>query len=159
MKLENKPLNDNLLKESAIFAASFSTAWSKGYTTQDVFWVHPDQVSKTPEPGEFLPKGAFIIRGNRNFIRSAKLQIAIGIVNYEGKRVMAGPVESVQSHTDNFIVIKPGYMKKEAIAKKILHTINEENLLDLDDIVRVLPSGKCDIDEDYHIRKRFENKN
>ncbi|MDL2246174.1 NFACT family protein [Methanobrevibacter sp. OttesenSCG-928-K11] len=158
IKLENNSLNDNLLKESAIFAASFSTAWSKGYTTQDVFWVHPDQVSKTPEPGEFLPKGAFIIRGNRNFIRSAKLQIAIGIVNYEGKRVMAGPVESVEAHTDNYIVLKPGYMKKEAIAKKILHKINEDNLLDLDDIVRVLPSGKCDIDEDYHTRKRFENK-
>lgn len=159
VKLEGRSLNDNILKESASFAASFSTAWSKGYGTQDVFWVHPDQVSKTPEPGEFLPKGSFVIRGNRNFIRSAKLQIAIGIVNYEGKRVMAGPVDSLEAHSDNFIVLKPGYTKKEAIAKKILHKINYDDLLELEDIIRVLPSGKCDIDEEYHQRKKFEKRN
>ena len=157
IKLENNSLNDNLLKESAIFAGSFSTAWSKGYTTQDVFWVHPDQISKTPEPGEFLAKGSFVIRGNRNFIRSAKLQIAIGIVDYQGKRIMAGPVDAMEKYTDNFVVIKPGYTKKEAIAKEILHKINEDNLITLDDVVRVLPSGKCDIDKEYFERKRFMN--
>ncbi|WP_409200762.1 ribosome rescue protein RqcH [Methanobrevibacter sp. DSM 116169] len=157
IKLDNHSLNDDLLKESAIFTASFSTAWSKTYGTQDVFWVHSDQVSKTPESGEYLPKGSFVIRGNRNFIRGAKLQIAIGIVDYEGKRIMAGPIDAVKAKTDNYIVIKPGYTKKEAIAKKILHKINEDDIITLDDVVRVLPSGKCDIDEEYHERKRFEN--
>lgn len=157
IKLEGHELNDNLLRESASFAASFSSAWSKGFSTQDVFWVHPEQVSKTPEAGEFLAKGSFVIRGNRNYIRGAKVQIAIGIVDYEGKRVMAGPVEALEAHCDNFVVLKPGYTKKEAIAKKILHKINENDLLSLDDIVRILPSGKCDIDEEYHIRKKYEN--
>jgi len=156
IKLEGKSLNDTILKESGEFAASFSSAWSKGFTTQDVFWVHPDQVSKTPEAGEFLAKGSFVIRGNRNYIRSARVKIAIGIVNYEGKRIMAGPVESLEAHCDNYVVLKPGYTKKEAIAKKILHKINEEDLLTLDDIIRVLPSGKCDIDEEYHQRKKYE---
>ncbi len=156
VKLEGKSLNDTILKESGEFAASFSSAWSKGFTTQDVFWVHPDQVSKTPEPGEFLAKGSFVIRGNRNFIRSARVKIAIGIVNYEGKRIMAGPVDALEAHCENYVVLKPGYTKKEAIAKKILHTINEEDLITLDDIIRVLPSGKCDIDEEYHQRKKYE---
>ncbi|WP_407378538.1 ribosome rescue protein RqcH [Methanobrevibacter sp.] len=153
IKLGDKSLNDTIIKESGEFAASFSSAWSKGFTTQDVFWVHPDQVSKTPEPGEFLPKGSFVIRGNRNYIRSARVKIAIGIVDYEGKRIMAGPVEALEAHCENFVVLKPGYTKKEAIAKKILHKINEEDLITLDDIIRVLPSGKCDIDEEYHQRK------
>ena len=156
IKLEGKSLNDTILKESGEFAASFSSAWSKGFTTQDVFWVHPDQVSKTPEAGEFLAKGSFVIRGNRNFIRSARVKIAIGIVDYEGKRVMAGPVEALEAHCENYVVLKPGYTKKEAIAKKILHKINEEDLITLDDIIRVLPSGKCDIDEEYHQRKKYE---
>ncbi len=156
IKLEGKSLNDTILKESGEFAASFSSAWSKGFTTQDVFWVHPDQVSKTPEAGEFLAKGSFVIRGNRNYIRSARVKIAIGIVDYEGKRIMAGPVESLEAHCDNYVVLKPGYTKKEAIAKKILHKINEKDLLTLDDIIRVLPSGKCDIDEEYHQRKKYE---
>ena len=156
IKLEGKSLNDTILKESGDFAASFSSAWSKGFTTQDVFWVYPDQVSKTPEAGEFLAKGSFVIRGNRNFIRSARVKIAIGIVDYEGKRIMAGPVESLEAHCENYVVLKPGYTKKEAIAKKILHKINEDDLIGLDDIIRVLPSGKCDIDEEYHQRKKYE---
>ena len=156
IKLEGRSLNDTILKESGEFAASFSSAWSKGFTTQDVFWVHPDQVSKTPEPGEFLAKGSFVIRGNRNYIRSARVKIAIGIVDYEGKRIMAGPVESLEAHCENYVVLKPGYTKKEAIAKKILNEINEDDMLTLDDIIRVLPSGKCDIDEEYHQRKKYE---
>lgn len=158
VKLEGKEINDNLLQESASFAASFSSAWSKGFSTQDVYWVHPNQVSKTPEPGEFVAKGSFIIRGNRNYVRGAKVQIAIGIVDYEGKRIMAGPVEALEAHCENFVVLKPGYTKKEAIAKKILHKINEDQLLNVDDIVRVLPAGKCDIDEEYHQKRRYLEK-
>ena len=156
IKLNGAKLNDNLLKESGEFAASFSSAWSMGFTSQDVFWVHPDQVSKTPESGEFLAKGSFVIRGHRNYIRGARVKLAIGIVDYEGKRIMAGPIEAVEAHCDNYVVIKPGFIKKEAIAKKIINRINEDDLLSLDDIIRVLPSGKCDIDEEYHQRKKYE---
>lgn len=156
IKLNGGKLNDNLLKESGEFAACFSSAWSLGFTSQDVFWVHPDQVSKTPESGEYLNKGSFIIRGQKNFIRGAMLKLAIGIVDYNGKRIMIGPIEALEAHCENFVVIKPGYTKKEALAKKIIHKINEDDLLTLDDIIRVLPSGKCDIDEEYHQRKKYE---
>ena len=156
IKLNGNEINENTLKESSEFAASFSSAWSKGFTTQDVFWVHPNQVSKTPESGEFLPKGSFVIRGHRNYIRGAQVKIAIGIVDYEGRRLMAGPISSLKTHCENFIVIKPGFTKKEAIAKKIINKINENDLISLDDIIRVLPSGKCDIDEEYHQREKYE---
>ena len=156
IKLNGNKLDDNTLKESGEFAASFSSAWSMGFTSQDVFWVHPDQVTKTPESGEFLPKGSFVIRGHRNYIRGARVKLAIGIVDYEGKRIMAGPIESLEAHCENYVVIKPGFTKKEAIAKKIIGKINEDDMLTLDDIIRVLPSGKCDIDEEYHQRKKYE---
>ena len=156
IKLNGDEVNDNLLKESGEFAASFSSAWSMGFTSQDVFWVNPDQVTKTPESGEFLAKGSFVIRGHRNYIRGARVKLAIGIVDYEGKRIMAGPIEALEKYCDNYVVIKPGFTKKEAIAKKIIHKINEDDLLTLDDIIRVLPSGKCDIDEEYHQRKKYE---
>ena len=156
IKLNGNELNDNILKESGEFAASFSSAWSKGFSSQDVFWVRPDQVSKTPESGEFLAKGSFVIRGHRNYIRGARVKLAIGIVDYEGKRIMAGPIDALEAHCKNYVVIKPGFTKKEAIAKKIIHKINEDDILTLDDIIRVLPSGKCDIDEEYHERKKYE---
>ena len=98
IKLNGNELNDNILKESGEFAASFSSAWSKGFSSQDVFWVRPDQVSKTPEAGEFLAKGSFVIRGHRNYIRGARVKLAIGIVDYEGKRIMAGPIDALEAH-------------------------------------------------------------
>ena len=144
-KVPSDSLNDNLLKELGEFSASFSSAWSKNFTSQDVYWVEPDQVSKTPVSGEFVPKGAFIIRGHRNYIRGCKLEISIGLVDYDGdKRIMAGPTDAMKNYTNKFVTIKPGFTKKEKIAKEILSRINEDDLLTLDDIVRVLPSGKCD---------------
>lgn len=144
-KVPSDSLNDNLLKELGEFSASFSSAWSKSFTSQDVYWVEPDQVSKTPVSGEFVPKGAFIIRGHRNYIRGCKLEISIGIVEYDGaKRIMAGPTDAMKNYTNKFVTIKPGYTKKEKIAKEILSRINEDDLISLDDVVRVLPSGKCD---------------
>ena len=144
-KVPSDSLNDNLLKELGEFSASFSSAWSKNFTSQDVYWVEQDQVSKTPVSGEFVPKGAFIIRGHRNYIRGCKLEISIGLVDYDGeKRIMAGPTDAMKHYTQKFVTIKPGYTKKEKIAKEILSRINEDDLLSLDDVVRVLPSGKCD---------------
>jgi Predicted RNA-binding protein homologous to eukaryotic snRNP len=68
----------------------FQVLGRKNFTSQDVYWVEPDQVSKTPVSGEFVPKGAFIIRGHRNYIRGAKLEISIGIVEYDGEKAHYG---------------------------------------------------------------------
>lgn len=144
VKLNGNEIDNQTLKEVGIFTASYSSAWKDGYSSQDVFWVKPEQVSKTPESGEFLPKGSFVIRGHRNNIHNMPLKIAIGIVDYHGKRVMAGPEDAVKAMSNNYVVIKPGFTKKEAIAKSILNKINEDNLLELDDIVKILPAGKCD---------------
>lgn len=136
---------ESTIQQAASFAASFSSAWSKGFSSYDVYWVNPDQVSKTPKSGEFVGKGAFIIRGSRNYVRGASVSIAVGIVDYNGPRIMAGPVDALKEHSKNYVTIKPGYTKKEAIAREILKRIDEDKIMTLDDIIRVLPSGKCDI--------------
>jgi len=66
---------------------------------------------------------------------------------------MAGPVQAVRKYTDNYSVIKPGFTKKEEISRGILKKINTENQVTLDDVVRVLPSGKCDFADDRDLRK------
>jgi hypothetical protein len=58
---------------------------------------------------------------------------------------MAGPVEALAKYTDNYVVVKPGFTKKEVIAKEILKKIDPDRILTLEDVIRVLPSGKCDI--------------
>lgn len=153
IKSEGKDIPENTINEAASLAASFSSAWTKGFSSQDVYWVHPDQVSKTPESGEFVAKGAFIIRGTRNYVRGVPLLVAVGVVDYEGERIMAGPVKAVSKYTDNYSVIKPGFTKKEEISRKIQKKIDTDNIITLDDVVRVLPSGKCDFADDRDLRK------
>ena len=153
IKSNGKEIPENTLNEAASLAASFSSAWTKGFGSQDVYWVHPDQVSKTPESGEFVAKGAFIIRGTRNYIRGVPLFIAVGVVDYEGERIMAGPPSSVGKYTDNYVIIKPGFTKKEEISRSILRKIDTKNRTTLDDVVRVLPSGKCDFADEKDLRK------
>ncbi len=154
IKSDGREISETTINETASFAASFSSAWTKGFSSQDVYWVKPEQVSKTPEPGEFVAKGAFVIRGSKNYVRAATLLIAVGIVDYEGERIMAGPVDAVKKHTDNYVIIKPGYTKKESIAREIRHRIDKNSILTLEDVIRVLPSGKCDIVDERDIRRR-----
>lgn len=142
------------IDQAAAFAACFSSAWGKGLGSADVYWVNPDQVSKTPQSGEFVSKGAFIIRGSRNYIRGLPLTLSVGKVDYEGERIMAGPSEAVSHFTDNFASIKPGYTKKEEIARQIRNKIDEEKLFVVEDVVRVLPSGKCDFIDAKNSKKR-----
>ena len=69
LKAGEGEIPESSINQAAAFSACFSSAWSKGLGSADVYWVNPDQVSKTPQSGEFLTKGAFIIRGARNYIR------------------------------------------------------------------------------------------
>ncbi|MBP1945581.1 ribosome rescue protein RqcH [Methanobacterium petrolearium] len=144
IKKGESEIPEESIQEAGHMAASFSSAWSKGYGSQDVYWVHPEQVSKTPQSGEFVARGAFIIRGTRNYLRGIPLKIAVGIVDYEGERIMAGPQEAVSKYTDNYVVLKPGFTKKEEIARSVLKKIDPDHVLTLEDVIRVLPSGKCD---------------
>ena len=137
---------ESTLYDAACFASSFSSAWTEGFSSYDAYWVTLDQVSKTPQSGEFLKKGAFVIRGKKNFIRNVPVLIAIGVVDYDDdKRIMAGPVEFLKEMTDKYVIVKPGFTKKERISKEILHKIDAEKVFSIDDIVRSLPSGKCDL--------------
>ena len=145
IKKTKDDIPESTIHEAGIFAASFSSAWAKGFGSLDVYWVHPEQVSKTPQSGEFVARGAFIIRGTKNYLRGLPLKIAVGIVDFEGKRIMAGPVEALDKHTDKYVILKPGFRKKEEISREILKKIDLEHILTLEDVMRVLPSGKCDI--------------
>jgi len=148
IKSGGKDIPETTIQEAAVFAASFSSAWTRGFTSLDVYWVHPEQVTKTPKSGEFVARGAFIIRGPRNYLRGVPLKIAIGVVDYEGERVMSGPPSAVRRMAEKFVTVKPGYTKKEALAKAIKSRVDDENLFPLEDFIRNLPPGKGDIVEE-----------
>ena len=154
LKAGEGEIPETSINQAAAFAACFSSAWSKGLGSADVYWVNPEQVSKTPQSGEFVTKGAFIIRGARNYIRGLPLTLSVGIVDYEGDRIMAGPPEAVSHYTENFSTVKPGYTKKEEIAMQIRNKIDPEKMFITEDVVRVLPSGKCDFVDQKGSKRR-----
>ena len=132
-------------KECAIFAASYSSAWKSKIFSLDVYSVKSDQVSKTANPGESLGKGAFVIRGKREYFRNVDVKLAIGY-NAILKKIVCGPVKSIEKSCDTFYVIIPGDTKKSDVAK-ILKTKfeNKEISVRLDNLIAILPSGDTNI--------------
>jgi predicted ribosome quality control (RQC) complex YloA/Tae2 family protein len=133
---------DESLEEACMFAACYSKAW-KQFTEAQAYWVLPEQVSKTAQSGEFVPKGAFIIRGKRNYCKCT-LQLGIGLIDLDGKKMwMGGSVESIKTWCDTYIIMKPGNKSK----KDISHLLSKVTKTPIDDIVSILPAGGAIIQE------------
>jgi len=138
LKTEGKKPTQETINEVADATCSFSRAFKLGLASQQVFWVSPDQVSKTPNTGEYLAKGAFVIRGKTNYVDN-KINVAVGKTK-EGA-LMGGPVESVKVHCEKYVEIAQGNEKPGKIAKQIKYLLGGE----LDDIIRALPAGNLKI--------------
>ena len=63
VKTGGKEVPDSTLQEVAQFAVSYSSLWKAGQFSGDCYWIKSEQVTKTPESGEYLKKGAFVIPG------------------------------------------------------------------------------------------------
>ena len=138
-----------LLSETAKFAVSHSKAWKLGLGSADVYWVKPEQISKTAESGEYLKKGAFMVRGKRNFIRSAPLELGVGVINYDGEdKFTTAPYETIKSFRKH-VLLRPAKKKKDELIRELKKEFGEYNVND-EDILRVLPPGESEI-----IRKKL----
>ena len=60
------------IEEAATFEVCHSPSWTNNVLSK-VYWVHADQVSKTPPTGMYIATGSFIIRGKRNFVQPRAL--------------------------------------------------------------------------------------
>ncbi len=133
---EKISISEKSLEEACVFAASFSKAWNQ-FAEAQAYWVHPEQVSKTPQSGEYVPRGGFIIRGKRNYQR-CKLELAVGKISLDDvEKIMCCPESALQRFTDKYLVITPGGIKKPVAAQKIakLFSVSSEQ------IDQVLPPG------------------
>ena len=138
VKTEGKKVGKATLDEAAQATAAYSKAWKLGLSTSEVFYVNPDQVTKEARPGEYVPRGAFMIYGKKNYIRT-DVRLAVGIKN---SLIIGGPVDAVKKNTDKFVIVIQGREKTSAAAKKIKHKLGGG---ELDDIIRMLPAGGCEI--------------
>ncbi len=139
---EAKELTDEDRREICIFAITQSKAWIASLPEGSAFWVFPDQVSKTPQAGEFVPRGAFIIRGKRNYEHHLPIELAVGEIEHMGSRkVMCGPVLSVSRMSEKYFVIKPGKAKGGRKANEIAKAFEVPE----EEVSRILPPGDVEI--------------
>ncbi|MFB6141406.1 MAG: ribosome rescue protein RqcH [Halosimplex sp.] len=106
-------------REAAQFAVSYSSVWKDGKFAGDVYEVGPDQVSKTPESGEFLEKGGFAIRGDRTYYESTEVGVAIGITCEPDTRVIGGPPAAIEPKSETTIEVEPGRYAQNDVAKRL----------------------------------------
>lgn len=138
---EPLPISEQTLQEACLFAGSYSRAWNQ-FAEASVYWVLPEQVSKTPQSGEFVPKGAFIIRGKRNYQR-CKLEVAVGLISLgEEKKLMGGPITAVSARALNgYALLVPGNTKKSLVAQRLAKAFQAST----ETVEKVLPPGDCTI--------------
>lgn len=139
MKVSNTP-TINGIEEVASFAWCMSKAWNANFGNGSVYYVTKSQVSKTPESGEYLARGAWIIRGKKNFITHLDLELAVGFQSYERREyVVSCPPSSLEGRK---VIIGPGEGKEEVV-KEISDFLGVER----ESIYPVLPPGEWEIKE------------
>ena len=119
--------------------------WSSGGAAATAFWVEPTQVSKTAETGEALARGAWIVRGKRNWLRDLRMEMTLGMAVVNGIPLpLTGTHEAVTMWCNRWFRIGPGNIKKETIANKIAKLTG----LTQDDVLGSLPPGNIEIIEE-----------
>jgi len=138
IKAEGKPVGEATMQEVADATLCFSRAWKMGLITTPTFWVKPEQVTKEANSGEYLPKGAFVIRGKTNYM-NPNPNCAIGLM--EDGKVMCAPISAVKKNCKVYVQIVQGEKKPSDIARLVKKKIGG----DLDEIIKILPSGSMDV--------------
>ena len=151
VKSQGKEIPEPTLREAAQFAVSYSSIWKQGLDSGRCYWVYPSQVSKTPESGEYVPKGAFIVRGERHYMES-QARLAVGL--HEDK-IVGGPVSAITRVAQPAVVLEPGKYNQSDVAKMIsrelLARAREDErkglrtVVTVNQIAKFLPSGYSEI--------------
>ena len=155
IKTSGSTPSQQTILEGAQAAASYSKAWAKEFGSIDVYWVKAVQVSKKAPSGEYLSKGMFMIRGDRNYVKGTELRLSFGIVEDQGyAKLMAGPTSAVKTQTQAFVEIVPGKTPAGKLGKQILAELRRRapfqltKLLDqieLEEVQKHIPAGKGDM--------------
>ena len=123
------------LNETAQFTASFSNAWKNANATVDVYCVKKDQLSKHAQGG-FIGRGAFAITGERQWFKSTKLGLKIGIK--EGTLLLLPEVSSIKLEQEVLIFPAKSGKTKGELVKSLSKRFNTHP----DDVMNILPNGK-----------------
>ncbi|MGM0447383.1 MAG: ribosome rescue protein RqcH [Methanobacteriota archaeon] len=141
------------LREAAQFAVSYSSDWKDGRGAGDAYMVEPDQVSKTPESGEYIGKGSFVIRGDRTYFEDVPCRIAVGVQCEPVTRAIGGPPSAIVDRAAAHFTFEPGmYAQNDAAMmayRNLKERFNDQSFVrkvaSADRLQEFLPPGGSDI--------------
>jgi predicted ribosome quality control (RQC) complex YloA/Tae2 family protein len=125
VKTAGKQPSEQVLQEAGEFAAAFSRGWRERFGSVDVYWVKPEQLSKSGPSGEYVAHGAFVVSRKRNWMRNVPLRIAIGVIVRENGEIefIGGPLDVVKTKTEAYVVIGPGDLAGKELFRFILKAL------------------------------------
>ncbi|MEM2177612.1 MAG: ribosome rescue protein RqcH [Candidatus Methanomethylicaceae archaeon] len=151
VKSSGKEITEETKREAVAFAVVYSKAWKAGLSSADGYWVNANQVTKSPPPGEYLGKGAFMIYGERNYVKNIPLSIYLGVQIFENSyKIIVGNEFFVKNNSIAFVKLLPGKYEGKELVKKIkellLKRANEKyhqiiNLIPENEFLTVIPPG------------------
>ena len=153
LKNDKKEILPTSLNEIAHATVCFSRAWREAMYGLNAYWVEPEQIKKAAPSGQFLPKGSFVIEGQRNYVNISTLKLAVGLVKQNADYLIScGPPQPIKKNSICYVIIEPAGSEMVEIAKKIKLEFNKmtDNVaksLSIDEFVRVLPAGDSHIVE------------
>jgi predicted ribosome quality control (RQC) complex YloA/Tae2 family protein len=145
--------SEETLREAAQFAVSYSSDWKDGRGAGDAYMVEPDQVSKTPESGEYIEKGSFVIRGDRTYFEDVPCRIAVGVQCEPVTRAIGGPPSAIVDRAASSVTLEPGMYAQNDAAMMAYRELKERfadqsfvrKVASADQLQEFLPSGGSDI--------------
>ncbi|TKX84908.1 fibronectin-binding domain-containing protein [Halorubrum sp. SS5] len=145
--------SDETLREAAQFAVSYSSDWKDGRGAGDAYMVEPDQVSKTPESGEYIEKGSFVIRGDRTYFEDVPCRIAVGVQCEPVTRAIGGPPSAIVDRAAAHVTFEPGMYAQNDAAMMAYRNLKERfadqsfvrKVASADQLQEFLPPGGSDI--------------
>ncbi|MEM1644843.1 MAG: ribosome rescue protein RqcH [Ignisphaera sp.] len=151
IKSHKKNVDEETIKEAATIAACYSKAWKLKIMSVDVFWVYGSQISLSPPSGQYLPKGSFMVYGEKNYVKNVELKLAVGVeVTNKGFRIIIGPEHVVDRRAIAYFVAIPGDEDAQYVAEEFIEYLKSSNyehlaaILDISEIAKRLP-GKSSI--------------
>ncbi len=128
IKTDGRRPSEQSILEAATFAASYSRSWREGFGSVDVYWVKPEQLSKGAPPGESVGRGAFVVRGRRNWLRGVELKLGVGaLIDTDGTvQFVGGPIDAVRCKTEVFVTVMPGDETGKDLLRLILNTLAQK---------------------------------
>jgi predicted ribosome quality control (RQC) complex YloA/Tae2 family protein len=158
VKSEGREVPESTIREACLFSVSYSRLWKAGVGAGDAYWTKGEQVSLTPPSGEYLQKGSFMVRGQRNYVKGMALRISVGIlIDSDGYVIpVAGPSPSVAKRSKIIIELVPGGESGSKLARLVKWKLTklassdlkpEIEQISIDEFLLVLPPGGASIAE------------